>query len=358
MRRALPSLLAAALGGCAVPSASAAPPADGLTMTAVALPGGDPSVLMDYLACEPAARRVWIPAGNTGSVDLLDGASGAVTRIAGFPTRAAEWGGRAVRVGPSAVTVGDGVVYIGNRGDGTVCAIDAKTLARGKCAAVGGAAGIPPSQPDGVAYVAATKEVWVTLREPPGGGKAPDALAVLDAANPSAPAPRAAIAVGGEPEGYAVDDARGLFYTNLEDKDRTLAVDARARRVVATWEPRCGGDGPRGLALDGRRGFLFVACTDHVVVLDAGHGGARLDSAPTGAGVDNIDYVGARGELYVAAGRAAKLSVFRVDDRGRLAAAASAPTAPGARVVVADGSGAAYVADSKGGRILRFTPAR
>ena len=24
-------------------------------------------------------------------------------------------------------------------------------------------------------------------------------------------------------EGYAVDDAAGVFYTNLEDKDRTLA---------------------------------------------------------------------------------------------------------------------------------------
>ena len=31
----------------------------------------------------------------------------------------------------------------------------------------------------------------------------------------------------GEPEGYAVDAQRALFYTNLEDRDRTLAIDVQ-----------------------------------------------------------------------------------------------------------------------------------
>ena len=39
----------------------------------------------------------------------------------------------------------------------------------------------------------------------------------------------------GEPEGFAVDDARGLFYTNLEDKDRTLAIDLKTRQITKTW---------------------------------------------------------------------------------------------------------------------------
>jgi hypothetical protein len=46
--------------------------------------------------------------------------------------------------------------------------------------------------------------------------------------------------------------------------------------------------------------------------------------------------------------------VFDVDERGGLHLMATAPTAPGARVVVADGRGRAYVADSRGGRILAF----
>src|SRR5271165_402624 len=63
-------------------------------------------------------------------------------------------------------------------------------------------------------------------------------------------------------EGYAVDNLHGLFYTNLEEVGRTVAVDVRKRVVVSTWRS-C--DNPSGLAVDARRGFLFVACTDHVI---------------------------------------------------------------------------------------------
>jgi len=41
----------------------------------------------------------------------------------------------------------------------------------------------------------------------------------------------------GNPEGYAVDAKRGRFYTNLEDKDRTVAIDLKTHETVATWNP-------------------------------------------------------------------------------------------------------------------------
>jgi hypothetical protein len=46
----------------------------------------------------------------------------------------------------------------------------------------------------------------------------------------------------------------------------------------------------QGRALDNARGFLFVACRDHVVSLDAGRDGKTTDSITTGAGLDNFDY--------------------------------------------------------------------
>src|SRR5262249_27709365 len=55
----------------------------------------------------------------------------------------------------SGVSIGDGVVYIGNRGGSEVCAFNARTLARVAYQHL-------DSRPDGVAYVAATKEVWGT----------------------------------------------------------------------------------------------------------------------------------------------------------------------------------------------------
>jgi DNA-binding beta-propeller fold protein YncE len=69
------------------------------------------------------------------------------------------------------------------------------------------------SRPDGVAYVAPTKEVWVTT---PGD----QSIRVLDA---STLMQKAKLTFPGNPEGYAVDAKRGRFYTNLEDKDRTVA---------------------------------------------------------------------------------------------------------------------------------------
>jgi len=47
-------------------------------------------------------------------------------------------------------------------------------------------------------------------------------------------------------------------------------------------------------------------------------------------------------------------TVAHVADDGTLTGVASGKTAEGARVVVADAKGGAYVADSRGGRILYF----
>src|SRR5262249_581303 len=153
------------------------------------------------------------------------------------------------------------------------------------------------------------------------------------------------IALEGQPEGFAVDDGRSLFYTNYEDKDRTLVIDVRARTVTKTWAPQCGPEGPRGLALDKDRNQLLVACTDHLVVMDAGHDGRLGSGMDTGEGVENIDYVPARHEVYAAAGRAAKLTVARLDPEGKLATVATVTTALGARNAVATPEGVAYVTD-------------
>jgi DNA-binding beta-propeller fold protein YncE len=355
----LAPLLILAIAACAettVPPAPPPPPVPGpalpspdsagprFTTAFVALPGATGSVGLDYLAVDRAAGRVWIPAGETGSVDVLDAATGKVTRIEGFPTveRAGKNGAKRM-VGPSSATVGEGFVYVGNRANSEVCAVDAVKLTRGPCVAL-------PSSPDGLQYVAATREVWATTPRD-------TSITVLDASDPGKLTIKTKITLTGEPEGYAVDQARAIFYTNLEDGNKTLVLDAKTHAVTATWEPHCGSDGPRGLALDAAKGFLFVACTDHVQVLDAAHNGAALAQLPTGGGVDNIDYLESRGQLFLASGKAGTLTIAKVDDKGGLAVVATAPTAPGTRVVVAGRDGAAYVADGKQGRVIALTPA-
>ena len=71
-------------------------------------------------------------------------------------------------------------------------------------------------------------------------------------------------------EGYAPDAKRGRFYTNLEDKDTTVAIDLATHATVATWKTGCGEDGGHGIVLVERDGFLVVGCSARIVVLDLG----------------------------------------------------------------------------------------
>ena len=323
--------------------AAVAPPPQ-LSVHALALPGAPPAggVSMDYIAYDRAHHRVWVPAGNTGSVDVVDTQTEKITQLDGFPTAEFERGGTRRTVGPSSATVGEGLVYVGSRGDSSVCAIDASTLKKGACLKL-------ESMPDGLAYVATTKEVWATTPRD-------KSITILDASKAGTLTAKAKISLEGSPEGFAVDDGRAIFYTNLEDKNRTLSIDVRSRAVSKTWLANCGEDGPRGLAVDTRLNLLLVACTDRVNVLDAGHDGRLLSTIDTGAGIDNIDYVPSRHELYAAAARAARLTVARLDAQGKLAPVATVATAPGARNAVATDEGVAYLTHSAEGRLLVVTP--
>ena len=294
------------------------------------LPGATAAgVTMDYIAFDPATRFLWAPAGNTGLVVVIDSASGSVKQIAGFPTAEMGSGERKRVVGPSSVTIGDGLVYVGNRGDSTVCAFQARSLAKGACHKI-------DSMPDGLAYVASQNEVWVTTPRD-------KSIRILDGKTLDE---KAKLTFEGNPEGFAVDGKHARFYTNLEDKDLTLAIDLATHKTVATWKPACGEDGPHGLRVDPSAGQLFVACSARVEVLDAAHAGEVLSSVDTGDGVDDIDYAPATHLLYVGAAKAGQLTVARVDSRGKMAVEAKVPTHAGARNPAVTDKGVVYLAHS------------
>ena len=297
-------------------------------VTTVTLPGGgEDGIGMDVMAYDPHTGFVWAPAGNTGAVDVVDAATGKVRQIPGFATKEVEGRNGKRILGPSGVSIGEGVVYIGNRADSSVCAFDSRTLAPGACAHF-------DSPTDGVVYVAPTKEVWVTT---PGD----KSIRVVDSKTMEQ---KAKLTYEGNPEGYAVDAKRGRFYTNMEDKDQTLAIDLKTHKTLATWNPSCGKEGPHGLRLDATDGHLFVACSTLAEVLDAGHDGAVLSMVDTGDGVDDIDYAPATHMLYVGAAKAAKLTIARADQSGHLTSVAQVPTPAGARNAVVTKDGTVYLA--------------
>ena len=319
------------------------------------LPAANGLVTLDYFAWDPSTRRLWVPAGNLASVDVIDGKTDEITKITGFHTAEFELRGKRVMLGPTSVSIGNGVVYVGNRADSSICTIDAKTLKLGDCIRIASPSDGLAAAPDGVVYVAPTRELWVTRGAPPLGIASPDqSITILDASTPSKLKPKTKLSLGGSAEGYAVDERRGFFYTNLEEDGQTIAIDVRRHEIVSRWRSGC--DEPRGLALDKARGFLFVACSDRVLSLDVAHGSQVVGSIATGDGLDNIDYAETQQTLYAAASKAATLTIAHVDDHGRLSRLAVVPTTTGARGVVADGTGTAYVADPVHGRILKITP--
>jgi len=316
----------------------------------IALPGANGAVALDYFAYDPGTGKVWVPASNLGSVVVIDEKTDAVSQVAGFKTGEIERRGRKVTLGPTAASIGAGVVYIGNRGDATLCWIDESSLNRGECVPVSTDHSITP---DGVLYVPATKEVWITTRPvSSSNAEAAKALQVFDVSDPHHLKWKTKIPLDGLGEGYAADNGRGLFYTNVEGPGSTIAIDVRTKKVISKWNP--GSTDVGGLGLDSARGFLFVACGDHVVNLDASHDGKILDSIQTGAGLDNIDYSTEKGILYAAASQAATLTIAEVGDDGKFRLKATVPTVKGARSVVAGKGETAYLIDPAQGRILKL----
>ena len=302
----------------------------------IALPGGsERGIAMDYLAYDAATKSLWVPAGNTGAVDVLDTKTGAIRRIAGLPTKEITTGERTRVVGPSSASVGRNVVYVGNRADSSVCAYDSHSLKQLRCRTL-------DAMPDGVVFVAPANEVWVTTPRD-------QSIRMLDATTLKE---KTKITLDGAPEGYAVDAKHNTFFTNLEDKDETLAIDVRTRKTTARWKSACGEAGPRGLVLEPDGKFLFVACTDKVQSFRLGAKPELLSSADTGAGVDSFDFSPGTQQLFVGAARAGQLSIIDVDRSGRLKTATQLKTAPGARNGVLGADGTVYLAHSQGNELV------
>jgi DNA-binding beta-propeller fold protein YncE len=335
LRNSLLLVVVVAIGAIAVGLKAAGDQKTNYTVRVLALPDhGQGNITMDYIAYDPKTGYVWVPAINIGSVDVVDTSNGSVREISGLATKELEFRGRKRAQGPSGVSIGDGLVYIGDRADSSVCAFDERTLARNTCGHI-------DSTPDGVAYIAPTKEVWVTAPRD-------NSVRILDSQTLRQ---KEKLTFAGRPEGYAVDAKRGRFYMNYEDKDLTTAIDLKTHKTVAKWQSSCGEDGPHGLSVDQDAGYLFVACSTRAEVLDVGHNGEKLSSISTGDGVDDLNYSPATHTLYVGAAKDARLTVARVDATGKLSLVAVVPTREGARNGVVTKDGTVYLAHSHPGQL-------
>jgi len=89
---------------------AAEPVASNYELKPLPLPGATGVVTLDYFAYDRSTGRLWVPASNTGSVDVIDEATDNVSQVTGFQTGEVELRGRKIKLGPTAVSIGDGVV--------------------------------------------------------------------------------------------------------------------------------------------------------------------------------------------------------------------------------------------------------
>lgn len=305
--------------------------------TKLALPGGDAGIGFDDLMFAPGLHRVLVPAGRTGKLVLVDPKTQQIdVSIDGFTSEAKFNSGHGS--GTTSADAGGGFVFASDRGKSEVAIVDlkAKKLAGTTKLAAG---------PDYVRWVEPASEVWVT--EP---RTKQIEYFKLDKGKLTK---QGAIDVAGGPESLAIDPARGRAYTHTWD-DATVAIDLAKHKEVARWKNGC--KGSRGIALDAKRGFLFVGCEEgRATVLDVAHDGKQLGAVETGNGVDIIAYSESLSHLYVPGGDAATLSIIAVAPSGKLAVLGTVGTAEDAHCVAADDAAHVYVCDPKRGELLVIT---
>jgi DNA-binding beta-propeller fold protein YncE len=303
----------------------------------VALPSGEAGIGFDDLRYSPTLHRVLVPAGRTGTLDLIDPDTLAVASIPGFGTVAGYSGGH--DDGPTSVDEGNGVLYVTDRTTGKLDVVD--PAAGHVVASVALAAG-----PDYVRFVKATNELWVT--EPDA-----DQIEILTlGADPTvAPVHAAVVAVSNGPESMVIDDTRGRAYTHRWQAT-TVAIDVVTRSIVAEWQNGCAAS--RGIALDEARGFLFASCWEGTTaVLDAGNGGRMLSTMAQGSGFDVIGYAPSTGHLYLAGSSCGCLVTLGVSAGGALSFLGRVNAAGSAHCAVADAAGHAWWCDQDRGSVWR-----
>lgn len=308
-----------------------------IVTTPLALPGGDGGIGFDDMGFAPSLRKVMVPAGRSGNLDLIDPDSKQVTAIVGFSSRSSFGGGHGQ--GVTSADEGHGLLFATDRDAKLLKEIDPKT--QSVIATTPLASG-----PDYVRYVSATDEVWVTQ---PGAAR----IEVFSLPRGGAPKPIHVdfISIPGGPESLIVDNKRGRAYTHLWT-DTTLAIDLRTRKIVERWKNGCRGS--RGIAIDSVRGFLFAGCDEGKLAVLNLDTGAQLGSALSGAGVDIIAYNSHLAHVYLPGEESASMAIIGISAKGAAMVLATVQTDEGAHCAAADDRDNAYVCDPNGGRLLVF----
>ena len=290
----------AALLGLLAVSAFAAPPAyKVLTKIKVGGAGG-----WDYVQVDSANHRLYVSHGT--QTEVIDTATDKL--VGTIP------GTNGVHGIAIANDLGKGYTSDGRDNDVTV--FDLKTLKVMSKIKTG-------QNPDAIIYEPVTHRVF-TLN-----GRSKDATAIDAKTNDVI---TASIPVGGKPE-FAQVDGKGHVFANIEDTNEIVTIDAKNALVSKRYSiAPC--DGPSGLAIDPKKGYLFSVCGNKMMIVSDPTSGKVIATPATGAGTDGVAFDDAY--AFSANGQDSSITMVGETSPGKYEPVATIPTMRGARTIGSD----------------------
>jgi DNA-binding beta-propeller fold protein YncE len=264
--------------------------------------GGDGG--WDYLTFDPTSRHLYL--SRATHVAVIDADSGKpVGDIPDTP------GVHGIALAPE---FGRG--FVSNGREGTVTIFDLDSLKSVGKIAVG-------QNPDAILYDPASKRVFTF------NGRSNDATAI-DAAKGVVVG---TIKLDGKPE-FAVSDALGEIFVNIENTSQLVALDPNKLGVKSRW-PLAPCEEPTGLAIDRKHRRLFSGCSNKLIAIVDADSGKVISTLPIGEGVDATAF-DPETELAFASCGEGVLTVVHEDSADKFSVAETVPTERGARTMALD----------------------
>lgn len=142
------------------------------------------------------------------------------------------------------------------------------------------------------------------------------------------------IVLPGNPE-FAVSDAHGHVYVNLEDISQLADVDSHNNRLLHTWSlAPC--KGPTGLAMDSIHGRLFSVCANGWLIVTDAHSGSQIAKIRIGKHPDAVAFDPATHLVLTTAGANGELDVVSELDQDHFRLVGHPNTMKGARTLALD----------------------
>jgi YVTN family beta-propeller protein len=258
----------------------------------------------DYLTLDSSSRRLFISrATHVAVIDVDTGAS-----LGDIPDTPGVHG---IALAPE---LGRG--FISNGREGTVTILDMQSLKPITKIKAG-------ENPDAILYDPSSKRVFAF------NGHTHD-VTVIDA---KSLAVLRTIKLEGTPE-FAVSDAHGQIFVNIEDKSQIDAIDPQKLVVTAHW-PLAPCEQPSGLAIDRKNYRLFAGCDNQLMAVVDAHNGRVISTPAIGKGVDANAFDPDTDLAFASCGEGV-LSVVKEKTPDEFAAIENVPTQPGARTMALD----------------------